>query len=87
MSAEALAKAEAVPPKVESAVGIHRAVGFADRAEAEIICLGTEAPLLPVRYSVLRYYGPLRLPLSPLLSSRVGFIISPTGDSWLFTAH
>ena len=29
-------------------------------------CLGTEVPLLPVRYSVLHYYGPLRLPLSPL---------------------
>jgi hypothetical protein len=29
-------------------------------------CLGTEVPSLPVRYSVLCYYGPLRLPLSPL---------------------
>lgn len=28
--------------------------------------LGTEVPSLPAHYSVLRYYGPLRLPLSPL---------------------
>ena len=29
-------------------------------------CLGTEVPSLPARYAVLHYYGPLRLPLSPL---------------------
>ena len=52
----------AVPRALSEVVGLRQSrLSF-----RSLRCLGTEVPSLPVRYSVLCYYGPLRLPLSPL---------------------
>ena len=52
----------AVPRALSEVVGSRQSLLFCHSSR----CLGTEVPLLPVRYSVLCYYGPLRLPPSPL---------------------
>ena len=52
----------AVPRALSEVVGSRQSLLFCHSSR----CLGTEVPLLPARYSVLGYYGPLRLPLSPL---------------------
>jgi hypothetical protein len=52
----------AVPRALSEVVGLRHSRLFRHSSRR----LGTEAPSLPARYSVLCYYGPLRLPLSPL---------------------